>query len=343
MARREFARIGTDMPDEPSIRALTVEEQWLYDHALYLRPEMSRCGVIPHRPALWADLATNATDAKVRKWLAGLAKARVVVVDEKYSEVLLRTYVRHDGLLTQPNVVAAMVSDYRVIASPLIRRAFLNELRRLWDLPDLSTAARGGWLLAMGAYPAPKETQRDTWPTHIDGATRARLHKSIGRGLAPDMTEAVNEGHVPTFTEHTPGGFPEPFTEGPRAGAIAVSAVSGSLLLSPSAERRTPGPPGRGSDLAGPAADGEHTHTAAQLLDATGPYVAKVRAGLHDQAVACLAAGAPPDAIHRALTVWRTRKAGPGLLTHLVQDQLTPAAAADPRFAGLLADAQASR
>ena len=252
MARREFARIGTDMPDEPSIRALTHDEQWVYDHVLYLRPEMSRCGVVPYRPAVWAELATDLTETKIRKWTRGLAKQRHVVVDEKYSELLLRTYVRHDGLLGQPNVVAAMVADFHLIASPLIRTAFLTEMRRLWDLPDLTPGERGGWLLAMGHYPAPK-TDGGAWPDVLPGDTLARLRKAIRTGLHPAMTEACRDGSVTPFDEHSPHGIPEPFTGPPRAGAIAVSA-----------ERRTPAP-NSGSERRAPRPSGGGRHTLSQL------------------------------------------------------------------------------
>lgn len=227
MARREYARIGTDMPDEPSVRACTMAEQWLYSHCLYLRAEMSRCGVVPYRPTVWAELATDSTDNKMRRLLRSLAKRRMVVVDERYSEVLVRTYVRHDKLLSQPNVVANMVADYRVIASPTIRAAFLSELRRIWDLPDLSDGERGGWQLAMGHYPQPKVEKNQSWPSHLDPASLSRLQKSIGPGLAEAMTEHIVEGFAPGFIKPPP----EPFTRTPYvracAPAIAVSPVTG--------------------------------------------------------------------------------------------------------------------
>jgi hypothetical protein len=50
MARREYARIGVDMPEEESIKALDVEPQWLYDRLL-LRPRSPAAVSSPGSPA----------------------------------------------------------------------------------------------------------------------------------------------------------------------------------------------------------------------------------------------------------------------------------------------------
>lgn len=241
MARREFARIGTDMPDEDSIKALDVEPQWLYDRLL-LRNEMSRCGVVPLRPALWADLAANATETKIARWLRALTEGGHVVVDERYQEAFVRTFVRHDGLLGQPNVVANMCNDFTLIASQAVRFAFLAEFRRIWHLP-LSAAWRGGWLLAVGVYPEVARSKEEKWPDALPTSSIDRLRKAIrGNGLRDALVAAIASGDVEPFTEPFPEGLAEglpealnepaakphaePGAEPPRAGAIAVSAFS---------------------------------------------------------------------------------------------------------------------
>jgi hypothetical protein len=213
VARREFARIGTDMPDEDSIKALTVEAGWLYDR-LYLRPEMSRCGIIPFRPAAWALLGRNATEPKVRRWLRELAAGGHLVIDEPMAEVLIRTFVRWDGLLGQPNVVANMVYDFHLIASKKIRLAFLQEFRRIWDL-DIPDGWRGGWCLAVGHYPRAKHSKDDPaqWPNALPADALTRLRKAVGTGFRDEFAAALGSSDVKPFDEHSTHGIPEPFTE----------------------------------------------------------------------------------------------------------------------------------
>lgn len=213
MARREFARVGTDMPEEDSIKSLSVEAGWLYDR-LYLRPEMSRCGVVPFRPAAWALLGKNATEPKVRRWLRELVAGEQVIVDEPMAEVLIRTFVRWDGLLAQPNVVANMVYDYKLIASATIRLAFLQEFRRIWDL-DIPDAWRGGWLLAVGKYPRVKHSKDDPaqWPVALTADALARLRKAVGDGFRDEFATALARHDIKPFDEHSAQGVPEPFTD----------------------------------------------------------------------------------------------------------------------------------
>jgi hypothetical protein len=332
MARREFAKVGTDMPDEPSIKALTVGAQWLYDRFLFSK-ELSRCGVLPLRIALWSDRAPDATQKKVQTWLKELTNSRHVIVDDRYSEVLVRTYVRHDGLLGQPNVVAAMVSDYQLIASPAVRTAFLAEIRRMWDLNTLSDGERGGWCLAMGHYPEKRgKDDHRSWPSVIDGASLARLQKSIGLGLRAEMDAALARQDVPSFDEASEQGIPEPFDR--------------TLHRTPSrgrdrGERRLPTPTTTTGAVAGPPAGDEptragsggptgldllhtHEHHLGQLPEVT------VR-GLTKHLDAALAAGTPPATCTAALEEWRRRPgAKPGLLPHLVADATQATHEQDP-------------
>lgn len=208
---RDFARIGTDMPHEDRIRALNVGPAWLYDRLLMSR-EMSRCAIVPFRPLLWADMQADATEKKVRGWLKTLADGRLVVVDERYAEVFVRTAIRHDKLLAQPNVVAALVSDYRLIASDQLRLALLTELRRIWGLDSISTGERGGWLLAMGQYPRePAKGEKATWPESMTPDALGRIRKAIGEGLRKPMLDALAQQQIEPFTVATPGGIPGPF------------------------------------------------------------------------------------------------------------------------------------
>jgi hypothetical protein len=228
MARREFARTTTDMPEEPSIKALDVGPQWLYDRMRY-RPEISRCGAIPWCPAVFTELAPDATEVKIRRWARRLSSSGHVVVDESYAECLVRTYVRWDGLLAQPNVVPHLVYDYGLIASTKVRVGFLREFRRLWDLPDLKEAERGGWLLAVGHFPRRKYAADDPakWPVALETTTLARLIKEVGIGIRDALTSAIDSGEVAPFDPDSPYGVPDPFHP-PHQGTPSPQGVGGT-------------------------------------------------------------------------------------------------------------------
>jgi hypothetical protein len=212
MARREYARIGVSMPEEESIKALAHSPQWLYDRLL-LRPEISRCGVVPWRPGVLAGLSADTTEAKVRRWVKALQPGRHVILDESYAECLVRTFVRHDKLLASPNVIPALVHDFGLISSPKVRLGFLQEFRRLWDLDDLSDSERGGWLAVIGHFPRKKYGADDPakWPVALERDTLGRLVTGVGTGLRNPLTSAITAGDVEPFDPASPHGLPDPF------------------------------------------------------------------------------------------------------------------------------------
>lgn len=203
MPRRTHGRVGTDLWNEDSYRDLTCEEQWAYEFAL-LQPGLNRCGVVDYRPAKWAKLAKGLTPKRLDGLFRRINQSRHVVLDADFEELLVRTYVRHDGLLSQPMVVAAMVNDFRTLASPTIRVAFLAELRRIWHIPTLDPKERQGLALAFGFQ-----------------ADSPRVRAALGEGLVASMAEAIGEGSVEPFSEPFSEGLPEvsrepftrPFTE----------------------------------------------------------------------------------------------------------------------------------
>lgn len=343
MARREYARIGVDMPEEESIKALDVEAQWLYDRLL-LRKEISRCGVVPWRPAVLADLAPNASDTKVRRWVRQLESGGQIVLDESYAELLIRTFVRHDKLLAQPNVVPHLVYDFDLIASSKIRLAFLREFRRLWDLDhgrdDFSDSERGGWLLAVGRYPRQKHAADDPakWPVALDKTTLARLLKEIGGGIRETLASAIDAGDVPPFTDGSPHGIPEPFApphpttppDHPTPGGVSRARVrtvsetdTGSVSETDTRARVTGPPAALAAEAHAPIAPQDPDQLVAEH---GGRLTGQVRLHLVDQTRQLLDEDIDPVTIAAGIALWRERPgSGPGLLSYLVNDLMLDA------------------
>lgn len=137
---RDHARIKTSIWDDPDFLGLRVTEQ----HAYFLFVSnfgLSRCGVITYVPARFDRLAADLTTTKLRKAVDGLRDSRFAVVDERTQELLVRSYVRHDGVMDRANMGKAVGTAFESVVSSKIKQAIGHELARLMkDEPDLS-----GW------------------------------------------------------------------------------------------------------------------------------------------------------------------------------------------------------
>lgn len=129
---REHARIfvsiweeGGDFPD------LTMAEQWAY-FALLSSRDLSWCGVAPLIPQRLARLSKDGTPAKATKAIHGLARHGYVLMDLDTAEVAVRTFVRHDGVMKQPNVLCAAIKAWGKVHSEAIRDGLRAEFGRAY-------------------------------------------------------------------------------------------------------------------------------------------------------------------------------------------------------------------
>lgn len=134
---RDHARIKVSTWDDPDWLILNTAEQHTY-LALMSNKGLSRCGVIDYIPSRFEHLAADMTPNRFRKAIAGLRARRFVVLDERTQELLVRSYVRHDGVLDRGNMGKATGTAFEAVVSVGIRKAIGDELRRLMaDSPDL--------------------------------------------------------------------------------------------------------------------------------------------------------------------------------------------------------------
>jgi hypothetical protein len=120
--------------------ALSHTAQWLYV-ALLWQPERTHAGTLTIALRRWARLSPTLNVEMVRDALLELAAARFVVVDFDTDEILIRTYIRNDGVYRQPNVFKSAARSAAAIASPLLREAVRTELLRL-PLDELAGPTR---------------------------------------------------------------------------------------------------------------------------------------------------------------------------------------------------------
>lgn len=129
---RDRANINTGIWTDDEFIDITRDEQWLY-FLLMTDPQLSYAGVTDWRPGRLAQRSSDTTKDDIEQAGARLQAGRYIFIDEETEEVLIRSFLRHDGLLKQPRLGVSMFNAYGSIASKDIRKVVIHELKRLHD------------------------------------------------------------------------------------------------------------------------------------------------------------------------------------------------------------------
>lgn len=137
---RDHARIYVDIWSDDDWRALPSLGQWLY-FQLYSSPSLSLCGVADWRPARIAGMSADLTADDVEYAAGWLEEGEFVIIDRNTEEALIRSWVKHDGLMRSPNMVKAFVKAHASVGSQVLRGVVVSQLATLREKqPDLA-----GW------------------------------------------------------------------------------------------------------------------------------------------------------------------------------------------------------
>ncbi|MFL1427125.1 MULTISPECIES: hypothetical protein [unclassified Nocardiopsis] len=109
---------------------LTMDSQWLY-FALLSQPNVNTAGVLPLQDRRWKKLAKDANEDRISDALAELQAHWYVLVDEDTEEVLIRTFIRNDGVWKQPNVLKSALAHTKNTMSDTLKAVIWHELQRL--------------------------------------------------------------------------------------------------------------------------------------------------------------------------------------------------------------------
>lgn len=126
---RDHARFYLSIWNDKDFRALTVEAQHAY-MTLVSQPGLSYAGVLDYFPGRLATLTNGHTARRVSTAVTSLSRTRFVVVDRDTSELLVRTYVKHDGVLNRANMGKAVARAFGRVTSPNLRAAIVDELAK---------------------------------------------------------------------------------------------------------------------------------------------------------------------------------------------------------------------
>lgn len=144
---REKASINIDIWSDDDFRDLTAPAQSLY-FKLTTHPKLDYCGVVEFHPGRLAAMSREMTTGDVMVAAAELSEKFFVVVDQATDEVLVRSFLRWDGLLKQPRLAVSAAKAYGAIASNKIRAVVVHELQRYkrenpdlaaWEKPQIRT------------------------------------------------------------------------------------------------------------------------------------------------------------------------------------------------------------
>jgi hypothetical protein len=135
---RDRASIRLDIWADSEWRDLDDVEQFLY-FQLLAHPTLSYAGVADWRPGRIAMFSKNGSAAEVRRRAEGLQAHNFVLIDDESEEILVRSFVKHDGLLKQPKLAVSMANAYAAIASRKIREVVAYEVQKQHKrYPELS-------------------------------------------------------------------------------------------------------------------------------------------------------------------------------------------------------------
>lgn len=126
---RDHARIFVAIWGDRDFRALNRDEQRMY-FTLVSQSTLTYCGSLDFIPSRLAILAADEDEMTVEHSIKLLEAARFLVIDRTTQEILIRSFVRHDGLLDSPNMTKAMLKARSALLSDDLRNAVDSELWR---------------------------------------------------------------------------------------------------------------------------------------------------------------------------------------------------------------------
>jgi hypothetical protein len=139
MARDHF-RLQVSIWGDDDFKALQRDPQRMY-MTLCSQANLSYCGVMDYIPRRLALLAKDETEDSVQAAVKHLEAERFVVVDLDTYELLIRSFVRWDGLLDSPNMTKAMLKARSAVISGHLRDVIDVELARAYS----DDPKKSGW------------------------------------------------------------------------------------------------------------------------------------------------------------------------------------------------------
>lgn len=130
---RDHARVLIRIWADDDFTALTERAQ-LYYLRFISQEHINRAGVLDLHRRRWARLAKDSDVTTLNDAIRELEAARFVALDEDTEELLVRSFMRNDGIVRQPNVLKNALNAARQVQSRRLREILSEELRRMIEL-----------------------------------------------------------------------------------------------------------------------------------------------------------------------------------------------------------------
>lgn len=318
---RSHARMQFGMWRKPGHDKVGKNARLLY-YTILLDETLNQAGVVRMSLDMWADDAAM-TRQEAEDALDELRGDRFVVVDGY--ELLVRTFIRNDGVADQPNILRNALEVVRHIRSPVLRRAVAEELRKLPPAPPPKPVKGKGPFV----YPDPHAVADEIDPGEPPPAGSEPIPNDSGEPFA-NPSGTLSDPNPSRRVAGTPWGRG-------RGSSKGSCTPDGDLEAPPAHARTHARAPGvdRALTRIGPA----HSAEAHRLVEAYAQTCnrrppAKIVNQLAVEADVLLAEDWPADTVAAALAAWGTKPLGPGALqavAHEVANRPAAAVADRPR------------
>lgn len=151
---RDHGRILCRIWTDEEFKQRSKGAQWMY-MMLLSQQGINHAGVLPLTIQRWANCSPGTTTENINQYLYELAQHRYVFVDHDTEELLVRSFIRNDGVVKQPNTFKAALRQAGEVLSKKLRTVLAGELRRLGreDADQIATDLVGTAVLALVEVP----------------------------------------------------------------------------------------------------------------------------------------------------------------------------------------------
>lgn len=126
---RTYAKLMVGISTDPDFCALTERAQRFY-LLLLANPKLSSAGCIPYQPTKWVRWASDSSSESVAAAIAELEAGSFILSDADTEELLIRSFIRHDGGWKNPKMLKGVQSTIGAIESEALRIVATDELAK---------------------------------------------------------------------------------------------------------------------------------------------------------------------------------------------------------------------